>query len=42
VAEVAHVLAENESKHQVEPVIADLMAQADRVSRFSGDDRRLR
>src|SRR5262245_8523685 len=41
IAEVAHVLAKNETSRQLEPVIAHLMPQAERVSKFSGSaDRR--
>jgi len=43
VAEVAHVLAQNETNRQLEAVLSNLMPQAERVSQFSGSvDRRLR
>ena len=43
VAEVAHVLAQNESTPQAAAVLSSLMPQGERVSRFSGSaDRRLR
>jgi hypothetical protein len=43
VAEVAHVLAKNETAGHVEPTISSLMPQAERIAKFSGTaDRRLR
>lgn len=43
VAEVAHVLAANETQRRVEPVVTALLPQAERVRMFSGSaDRRLR
>lgn len=36
VAEVAHVLAKNETDRQLDPVIGNLLPQAQRVSQFSG------
>ena len=36
VAEVAHVLAQNENDQQVAPMIGNLMSQSERVSHFAG------